>query len=437
MSQGQHKTYGNISFVEHSIPNVSITTYFCGRIYYYHQKHICSYELSSRLHTKLYSMGECTGLFIVRNALCAIHGNILRVFEKEPRELKLKRVPRKIIPSNEGAGNRDGVGFLYENSIEIFNIGKYPIQVVDVPLDLKIVDLANAEDVTYILDEQGRVFVTKSIFLTRQIVCAVPLVVIPEVARVYSGISACDGMILLTALLDTKKSIWVEKYDIDDGSLVLMYSFTSRLCPDVAVKSGFLFGECMVHLSNAPILVLEDQICNIFQFRDSEWIGVSTGKVYFIDETSKEPDNRLSYEMASHKVTTNPNEIEVPRFIKDEGQINHFLRNEILLRGCEAILDRVKVIDGDLERRESELNAQGAKLRNEIERIERKKVAVEERIYALMSRARRVRIKGSTEGFYNKIRVLEKEMEGMSGRDLSELKERLKAQRAVLRGKMR
>lgn len=432
MHQTSHKVYGDISFVEHSIPNVSVTTYSSGKIYYHHQEHIYLYNLSNRSHIQLHQMQECSEMFIIRNVLCAVHANLLKVFEKEPRELRLKEIPRKIILSNDSVENKDGVGFLYEDSIEIFNLGRYPIRVVDVPSALGIVDFANAGDTTYILDKEGQVLKSKSIFLTHQIMSAVLLTVVPKTTRVYNGIFAYNDKMFLMAV-----DSCIEKYDVGDRSLVLEYSYTFQSRRNAIVKSGFLLGEHMVHLSNAPILVLSDQVHNVFQLSGDSLMGITAGRIYFIGEVPKLPTNKLSYELHKHNLTINPNSIEIPEFIKDQQQIDQFMRNETLLRGCEAVLEQIQSIGRDLERRESELEAQRTELESEIEKMEEKRKAVEERIHRLVERARKVRVKGSLDGFYKRIEALEREMELVSTKDLSGLKEKLKAQRAVLREKIR
>lgn len=438
MHRATQKAYGDVCFVEHDIPNVSITAYTSGKVYYHHKSHIYSYDLSSRSHVRLHEMQECSGMFFIKNVLCAVHANFLKVFEKEPRELRLKEVPQRIVPSNDSMGNRDGVGFLYGDSIEIFNLGRYPIQTVSVSPDLKVVDFVNVEDTTYILGVQGRILKTKNIFLTHQIRSDTPLTVIPETAKAYSGIFAQDGEMFLAAKLDDgdKKNSWIEKYEIGDRSLVLEYSFTFQSSRNVIVKSGVLLGECMVHLSNAPILVVRDCIYNIFEIGNKDLVGISPGRIYFIGEVPKLADNKLSYELSSHDFTINPNSIKVPDFIRDQQQIDHFLRNEILLQKCETILERIQSIDLDLARRESELDTQRTGLEGEMEKMEGRRRIVEERIHVLVSRARRVRVKGNLDGFYKKIEILEREIEQSSTKDFSEMKEKLKAQRTVLRGKI-
>lgn len=449
MKMSIHPSTYKVYFRDHDIPSISTTAICRDQVFYFHEHHLRSYSLSTSSHSKVFPVKNSSFLTVLKDTLlCNVSGNLLTIvntthststYPSKHSEVVLKEMPIQILKYNDSCNHY--LGFLYSESIEIFKVRENasmegamnkqsPGLLIEVKLPFKTKSMACTGDDTYILTEENQILRCKSIFVAQCITLVSKIKYISEGVEDFHKIYAFQKFIFVK----TDKSIL--KYEILGDALLLQYTFAIQNS-GCEIVQDFLLSDSLVHLSKAPFMIVKDKIYGLEQ-GVSEYIAVSPGRIYFLSgETNVEQDSsyRPRYEMNDYKITINPQLIKIPDFIKDEQQKEQFLNNSIRLKKYESILEVLRKIDIDLDVREREGEKEYRLINEKLELLKNRRDEMEERAKSIRKRAGRVMFKGDLTSFYEKMKILENFLQKLPVRKFDSLKNRLKAQKAVLKDK--
>lgn len=446
-----------VSFIDHEIPDSSLSAITPSKIFYYHNNHIFSYEIQSKTHLKLFQIERPSFLIsLLKTYLCFVNGNKVKIFNHvnlcaNTVEVNLKEIPIKVVQYE------NSLCFIYKDTVELLFIKKDGTISLNC-IEISILDMCCSKEKSFILTREGKVFKTMNLFVMRSLMAMTEMNGISKGES--TGIFIEGNHIFIskyknntTSEIDTTtkdkstseiekassndalniySSFIVEKYEISGNCLNLEYSL-DKINSIVKIQSGFLLGSDLIQLDKAPFLVVKDKL---FSFNGQ--IGISANRIYLIKETPENVKNELTYEMKSFSKTINENLIEIPDFFKDEKQRKNYLENEVKIKKYEILINQINELEKDLEVREKSILETYENISREIKDLEVKKESIETLVYALRKRAEKVSFKGNSEGFYGKINYLEKVLEKLPGlmrNELSEFKNRLLAQKVALTSK--
>jgi hypothetical protein len=406
-----------ISYDNHLIPETNVTCFLNNKIYFFHNKSISFYDISTKKIEIFKRIENVTSLFIVKNVLCALYANKLTVYADEERIVKLADIPINLVLDN------NAVGFLYKDSMEIFNLSK--ISLINFG-GLKITDIASEGNYSYLLCNKD-VYKVKNVFITFQI--TKPL-------KIHSSEESFERIFMHKNILFLKSQNSLFKYSIFENTAILEYSFKFEKFRNFL--SNYFVGKTLSYLGNAPILILNDEISNFFLLEGVNYVGISPSRIYYIEEDTdkchKTPNKDFLDDFSdfTKNITINENEIKVPEEFEDLK--TQYIDVEVKLLKYERMLTKVQEIDSKMEKREHELRFEHKKLRDEIILLEEKEKNVKERIERLTKKARKILV-GDCSKFYELISKLEGLLDNKKSFDV-DFKEIFKMQRAALRSKL-
>ncbi|ELA41317.1 uncharacterized protein VICG_01690 [Vittaforma corneae ATCC 50505] len=440
-----------VYFRDHDIPNTSTIAISRDNVFYFNDHFIHVYSQSTNSHSKVFPVKNSSFLTVLKDAfLCSVSGNVLTLINintahsihahsSSHSEVILKEIPIQILKYNDTRNNY--LGFLYTESIEIFKVredagrsknmnGSSPGLLIEIQLPFKAKSMACTGDDTYILTSQNQILRCKNVFITQCITLLSKIKYIPEVTDNACKIYAFERFIFIK----TDKSIL--KYEIAEDTLLIQYTLAIQNSSDEVVLNFFL-SDTLIHLSKAPFMIMKDRIYGLDQ-GISEYIAVSSKRIYFLNtEVSAGQTNTYqpTYEMSDYKITVNPTTVKIPDFIRDEQQKDQFLKNSLLLKKYESILNVLQKIDMDLDVREHENEKEYELISERLELLNSKRDELEERARNIRKRAERLVFRGDLTGFYDKIRILENFLQKLSVKKFDSFKSRLKAQNTILKNK--
>lgn len=564
--------FHNVYFQEHKLPNIAISTYSYGKIYYYYNERLYMYKMNDKSVVELHKIKSCSQIFIHENIICSLFGNKLTIFMNSIQELFLNGIPISIYQ------DEIGLGFVFDNSIDIFLWKKQALIRIDIPYNLRIQGMINMGDDSYFLTKNGLLYKCKNIFITQRILSLHKIVIninedykykdeickdkeykyksfgknfvfkdescknkecmyesleanVKDInqrstptkgtfigkeqnykdkdqkissayenhktseqnykdmdqrytptnegfaykehnfknmdqkyeslggnykgqAEINEENSGCKKMNLkgifghdncIYIVLNGQKPLnLIKKYEVIDNSAVLQYSYEFKSNSNIHIKYGFLIGENLVSLGKAPILVVKDFIYNLCKMDDRTIIGISDSKIYFIEKENPisltEINKRISSMIinktlsspAVKEMSVNMNNIEVPNFIQDPKQREHFLKNESLLRKYELVLTQIQEIDKGIEKRENEIRFESLKLKESIKNLEDKSNVLRIRILKLTEKARNLPVDGNVTNLLENIKSLMNDLHNFKIDKLKELKSKLQVQKFIL-----
>lgn len=410
-----------------------------GKLYFFDKNAIFSYNISDHSSIKLHGLSNCSRLFFFQGNLCSIYANLIQVFKKDGLQLKLKHVPKKIIQ------DADGVGFLYEDSMEILTSASFSLRNIEFLDSIKIDDFANVNDLTFFI-ANGNLYKCKNIFITKEIISMTRMPILPgnTAFMPYDSISSHDHFIFLGFSPEKSKGT-VEKYEVLSDSVSLMFLYNFDYDRSYKVIRSYLLADNTVYLDKAPFLAINDHLLEMFPFnkgssdKDS-LIGISSSRVYFIErsEPSSESSSRsMLQQRADDEVVINQNSIKVPEFIKDKSQIEHYIRNEALMLKYEKMAVKIQEIEKSVSKREKDLKFDWHRLSGDMKELEEKSNLIRSRIVSLTEKARNAKPEGDLTEFYKKIEALKESLANLKLEKLGTLKEKLKIQKATLKSKIK
>lgn len=415
-----------VTFENHQITETSITAFLNNKIYFFHEKAIKSYNLSTKKIDLFKNIENSTNLFVVKDTLCSLYANKLTVFSEKEETYKLKDIPVKII-RNES--KTDSIGFLYENSLEIFNLFKLSLISL---VGLKVTDIFTKDYHSYLVIDNS-IFMTKNIFITFQIVKPV---------KIYSADKTVERLFVEEAFY-LKMNNLICKFSMINGSLSFDYSIKDS--DSSLFLKNYFYGSKLVFFGNAPFLIVNEEINNMFTLRNEGfYLALSPRRIYYIEEdydvlsrscipVSCETEFMNDLKWFSSSITVNENEIKVPQeFI---GCKSKYLDLEVKLVKYEKLLERVQVLDSKVEKKEHELLFMHKRLKDDILNLEQKHSLVQKMIEKLTKMSREVS-PGDTSRFYeliDKLKVLLKDDKVLN----TDYKKIFSIQRAVLKSKLR
>lgn len=408
-------------FKNHDLPNAAVSAIAGDTIFYFDNKHVYTYSIATGSHTALFNL-ETVSFFSVLQAsfLCVLTGNILIVTSINKNllksEIKLKSIPNKVFQY------KDALGFIYQDSIEIFKIGKK--KTVKIETQFVIRDIATDENDSYVLTSGNQVFKFKNIFITEQFTVPTKMSCIMESIEQFNRIFIYKDSIFLLS----RDS--VHKYHINRNSLCLQYTLAVDSA-DAFVYEDYLVSNTLVHLSKAPFLLIRDKVYGF-----DGHMAITAGRLYIFEEDGdmKESTN-LTYASGACSRSINPNSFEIPEIIKDQGQREQYLKNCILLEEYKRMIERAQEINESLDLREKKRKEELCELKEKLQVVEKKNEEIKKRVEAMKTRARKVAFGGDTTKFYSRVSLLKELLEKVPAGKLSSLREKLKVQNVVLKDK--
>jgi hypothetical protein len=423
-----------ISYLDHTIPDTSLSTISLNKVFYYFNNSLFSYDISSKTHLKLVTTEKPSFLFSTLNThLCFVNANILNLFNlsKEIQEIKLKDIPIKIIKFKES------VGFLYKNSLEILNYKKESKKLILIEFGINVKDISNSDEFTIILTEEGRLFKMRNIFVANGLFkqseiklynsskalslpstirsslqidsqaislsnfTTSPLTTLrasPSTIRSSSPSNLKSSDSLASPQVDSNENRLnnvhftsnsslllifenkVENYNLIENSIDLEYSLKID-CKNNLIFDNFLINEdSLIHLDKAPYLILKDKIMAISKALNSHLI-LSLNRIYIlnelIDKIDKKVENStntfINFNKNGFTIDLNPNLIKIPDFITNPEQKEKFLKNEIKIKKYEILLKEISEIEKKVNEREIEILKIFENLNENIKNLEIKK----------------------------------------------------------------
>lgn len=409
-------------FKSHSIQNTSVSAIYNETVFYSNNG-IFSYSLSSGESREMLPIKSASSVGILDDStLYVLSGNNLTFLSTHGypnrKDLRLCEIPTRCIEYQKQ------VGFLYATGIEICKNKRSPVKI---ETGFKIKDMAVWDEECYILTESGRVLRCRNMFITEQLNIQGSMV-IPKIEKresAYERIFAYKDNIFLMS------SAVVEKYKIENNTLVLLYRFAyTGSYKDAFMHQDYLATDSLVHLSKAPFLVLKDRL---FCFNGK--VGVAADRIYFLEETRQAIEERPLYESRKFESTVNRSAIKVPEFVKDAVQKEKFINNSAIVMQYEKIAEEIRSLCKSLEKREMECAKELGEIRDKITDLERKGDMIRRRVAEIKIRADKVAFKGNAKDFYEKITLLDSLLKSVKPERLENVKEMLKAQNAILKEK--
>lgn len=445
----------NIYFKNHPIQNTTRTTFYNDKIFYFYNTSILSYSLSNDSTSKIAILKNSHFLTNYKGTLLySLFNNTLSIINTKNNlinEIILKLIPLQIIEDN------NFIGFVYNNSIELLKKSNNQLTELNLPWNIKSISCFG--EYSYFLTQNNEILRSKNIFLTQFLTIPVRIKTNQKLEEDLCKIYFYKNNIFIKSI---KRIL---KYKIDKDLLIFEYSIISDINDEII--EGYLLGKNLIHLSRAPIRILNERVYNIFSnnsdnndtnfnntdnnINNSDYtfnnnggiMALTDARIYFINNflfNSKKLNNINSFEIYKNEFSINPNSIIIPDCIKDQKQKDQFLKNQLLLKKYEILMENIRKIDTNLEIREYENSKEYNQIIDKLNLLNNKIEGIEKRVKKIREKAEKVVLKGNTEGFYDKLNILNNKLESLEKRgkleELREFKRQLKAQNVILKEKL-
>lgn len=414
-----------ITFVNHSIPDVTLSAIYKNKIYYIYDGYLYMYKIDDSKSLKISECPNSTYISIYKSILCIVSSNRLILYKQTEytvekySSFELFNIPNKTVCS------KDGLVFIFDSLIQIYDGSFFSIKNYS---ENSIKDICFLEKECFVLANQG-IYRMINIFYSHMLSFNKQIRIVPECDNIncQNSISAVENYLLLSNESQTSK------YELYQNFMTLQYSLQ---------KTGHFYGnllsthESTILLDKAPFLLFKDSI-----YFYSEGMGLSASRIYFIESVSEE-NNVKNYCNEPFRVqipancTINKNLLNVPAYITDSITKSKYLDISADIKQYETIYDRIEKISNTFTEREKELINMRNLIHEDIKKIEISRSDIANKMNSIRERASRVMVGREVKEFHHNIKKLTSIIDKIQIQDLHDIKKRLRSQNLALQSKI-